>query len=80
MAKNRGNPRFSPKNKCVLNDSKWPETQFLAPTRNSHTPALSYDQDFKKGRNKRSMDSGPILHTDTGKYCQNLKTLGKSNF
>ena len=21
-------PFFSPKNKCVLNDSKWPETQF----------------------------------------------------
>ena len=45
-----------------------------------HTPALSYGQDFKKGRNKRSMDSGPILHTDTGKYCQNLETLGKSDF
>ena len=44
------------------------------------TPALSYDQDFKKGRKKWSMYSGPILHTDTGKYCQNLKTLGKSDF
>ena len=44
------------------------------------TPALSYDQDYKKGINKRSMHSGPILRTDTGKYCQNLETLGKYNF
>ena len=26
--KNGGTPLFSPKNKCVLNDSKWPETHF----------------------------------------------------
>ena len=28
MPKNRGTPHFSPKNKCVLNDSKWPKTHF----------------------------------------------------
>ena len=28
MLKNGGTPLFSPKNKCVLNDSKWPETHF----------------------------------------------------
>ena len=28
MANNKGTPLFSPKNKYVLNDSKWPETQF----------------------------------------------------
>ena len=42
------------------------------------TPALNHDQDFKKDRNKWSMYSGPNLHTGTGRYCQNLKTLGKS--
>ena len=26
------------------------------------------------------MYSGPILHTDTGNYCQNLKTLGIFDF
>ena len=35
---------------------------------------------FKKESNEWSMYLGPILHTDTGKYCQNLKTLGKSDF
>ena len=28
MPINRGTPHFSPKNKCVLNDSKWPKTHF----------------------------------------------------
>ena len=28
MLKNGGTPLFSPKNKRVLNDSKWPETHF----------------------------------------------------
>ena len=28
MAKNRGTSLFSPENKCVLNDSKWPKTHF----------------------------------------------------
>ena len=44
------------------------------------TPALSLDQVSKKGTNKRLMYSGPNWHTDTGKYCQNLKTLGNSDF
>ena len=44
------------------------------------TPALSNYQDFKKDRNKWSMYSGPILRTDTGKYCKNLKTWRKSDF
>ena len=44
------------------------------------TEALSNDQDSKKDRNIWSMYSGPILHTDTGKYCQNLKTWRKSDF
>ena len=45
-----------------------------------HTCPKSHDQDFKKGRNKWSMYFGNILHIDTGKYCQNLKTWGKSDF
>ena len=28
LEKNRGTPLFSTKNKCVLNDSKWPVTHF----------------------------------------------------
>ena len=44
------------------------------------TPALSHDQDFKKGTNKRSMFYWPHCHTDTGKYCHNLKSLGKKMF
>ena len=43
------------------------------------TPALSYDQDFKKGRNNRSMDSGPILHTDTGKYFKVITAKSEEN-
>ena len=46
----------------------------------SYTPALSHDQDSKKGRNKRSIYSEPFRPTDTGKYCQNLKTWGKTDF
>ena len=44
------------------------------------TPALSHDQDLKKESSKRSMYSEPFSHTDTGKYCQNLKTWGKTDF
>ena len=44
------------------------------------TPVLSHDQDLKKDRNKRSMYSKPLRPTDTGKYCQNLKTWGKTDF
>ena len=44
------------------------------------TPILSHDQDLKKDRNKRSMYSEPLRPTDTGKYCQNLKTWGKTDF
>ena len=44
------------------------------------TPVLSHDQDLKKDRNKRSMYSEPLRPTDTGKYCQNLKTRGKTDF
>ena len=44
------------------------------------TPALSHDQVLKKGSSKRSMNSEPFRLTDTGKYCQNLKTWGKTDF
>ena len=44
------------------------------------TPALSHDQVLKKGTSKRSMNSEPFRPTDTGKHCQNLKTLGKTDF
>ena len=45
-----------------------------------YTPALSHNQDFKKGTNKRLMYYWPPCHTDTGNYCQNLKRLGKKCF
>ena len=45
-----------------------------------HTPALSHDQDLKKESSKWSMYSEPFWLTDTGKYCQNLKTWGKTDF
>ena len=44
------------------------------------TPVLSHDQDLKKDTNKRSLYSEPLRPTDTGKYCQNLKTWGKNDF
>ena len=44
------------------------------------TPALSHDQDFKKGTNKRLMYYWPPRHIDTGNYCQNLKRWGKNCF
>ena len=44
------------------------------------TPALSHDQDSKKGTNKWSMYFEPFRPTGTGKYCQNLKTWGKTDF
>ena len=44
------------------------------------TPALSHDQVLKKGLSKRSMISEPFGPTDTRKYCQNLKTWGKTDF
>ena len=44
------------------------------------TPALSHDQDLKKGTNKRLMYFLPPCHTDTGNYCQNLKRLRKKCF
>ena len=46
----------------------------------SPTPALSYDQDFKKGTNKRLVYYWPPCHTHTGNYCQNLKRLRKKCF
>ena len=66
---------------CFLSYKGFLQQEFdcSAASMTQRTPALSYDQDFKKGRKKWSMYSGPILHTDTGKYCQNLKTLGKSD-
>ena len=45
-----------------------------------YTPALSHDQVLKKGLSKRSMNSEPFGPTNTGKYCRNLKTLGKTDF
>ena len=45
-----------------------------------NTPVLSHDQDLKKDTNKRSMYSEPLRPTDTGKYCQNLKTWGETDF
>ena len=45
-----------------------------------HTPALSHDQVLKKGLSIWSMNSEPFGPTDTGKYCQNLKTWGKTDF
>ena len=44
------------------------------------TPALSHDQDLKKGTNKRLMYFWPPCHTNTGNYCQNLKRLRKKWF
>ena len=44
------------------------------------TPALSHDQVFKKGLSKRSTNFEPFGPTDTGKYCQILKTWGKTDF
>ena len=46
----------------------------------NYTPVLSQDQDLKKDTNKRSTYSEPLRPTDTGKYCQNLETLGKTDF
>ena len=44
------------------------------------TPALSHDQDLKKGTKKRLMYYWPPCHIDTGNYCQNLKRWGKIVF
>ena len=44
------------------------------------TPALSHDQVLEKGLSKRSMNSEPFGPSDTRKYCQNLKTWGKTDF
>ena len=38
-----------------------------------HLPCLSYVQELEKCSNKRWMYLGPILHTDSWKYCQNIK-------
>ena len=43
-------------------------------------PELYIIKILKKESNKWSMYLGPILYTDTGKYCQNLTKLGKSVF
>ena len=48
--------------------------------REESTPALSHDQVFKKGLSKRSTNFEPFGPTDTGKYCQILKTWGKTDF
>ena len=44
------------------------------------TPALSNNQVLKKESNRWSMYSRPHGNTDNGKYCQNQKTLRKSDF
>ena len=63
-----------------VSDNEWLTIETRRNYWDNLTPALSHDQVLKKDTNKRLLYSGPNWHTDTGKYCQNLKTLGNSDF